>query len=91
MLISGSPSIAVACLASVVLSNVAQAAAAPNKWASIKYSTVVGLFAQDLPETNDSSFDYVCGDLYKYDDMEPTDWLSNGRFQAILVSWIIFN
>lgn len=65
MLISGSPSIAFACLASVVLSNIAWAAVTPNKWASIKYSNVVGFFAQDLPETDDSSFDYVCGGLYK--------------------------
>ena len=64
MLVSDSPSIAFACMASVALSNIAQAAVTPNNWASIKYSTVVGFFAQDLPGTDDSSFDYVCGGLH---------------------------
>ena len=31
-----------------------------QEWPSIKYSTFVGFFAQDFPETDDSKFDYVC-------------------------------
>ncbi|KAF8433630.1 hypothetical protein BGX38DRAFT_200649 [Terfezia claveryi] len=90
MLISSSPAIAVACQASIVLSNIAQAAVIPSKWASIKYSTVVGFFVQDLQETDDSSLITYVVACTKYGEVEPTDKLSNGRFRATLVSWIIF-
>lgn len=35
------------------------AGAGTHKWKSVKKTTVVGFFAQDLAETNEATFDYV--------------------------------
>lgn len=35
------------------------AGAGTRGWKSVKKSTVVGFFAQDLAETNETTFDYV--------------------------------
>ncbi|KAL7268959.1 putative phosphoglycerate mutase pmu1 [Rhizina undulata] len=46
------------------------ASRAQQKWKSIEKSTVKGFFAQDLPETNDATFDFVAsnfGLLDKFD------------------------
>lgn len=61
MLVFNSLSIAsFACVASLAMNSIVQAAGTnKSKWSSIKYSTVVGFFAQDLPETDDTTFDYV--------------------------------
>ncbi|RPB27838.1 phosphoglycerate mutase family protein [Terfezia boudieri ATCC MYA-4762] len=42
----------------------------PSKWTSIKYSTVVGFFAQDLPETDDNSFDYISSNFGLLDNFQ---------------------
>lgn len=33
--------------------------ASTQRWKSVKKTTVVGFFAQDLAETNETTFDYV--------------------------------
>lgn len=54
---------AVACVGLMLVNSIAQAAPPSHKpkWKSIEYSTVTGFFAQDLPETDPATFDYVGG------------------------------
>lgn len=42
------------------------AGAGTQRWKSVKKTTVVGFFAQDLAETNETTFDYVRVQLRTY-------------------------
>ena len=94
MLVSRSPSrpsiASIACVAVLVMNSIAQATWTPKQqWSSIRYSTVAGFFAQDLPETDETTFDYVCDDCtfgIIYNKL-----MLYYRSQAILGSWLNFN
>ncbi|KAI5811654.1 phosphoglycerate mutase [Peziza echinospora] len=49
-------------ITTITMSELAQATST-RKWASIKYSTVTGFFAQDLPDTDDETFDFIASNF----------------------------
>ncbi|KAF8468813.1 phosphoglycerate mutase family protein [Kalaharituber pfeilii] len=82
MLFSTPSSLSITFLSTLIISSIAQATWAPKtKWESIKYSTVTGFFAQDLPETNEDSFDYISSNFGLLDNFK----LKSRHLEGVLI------